>query len=110
MEVRWNSTYLMLKHLFPHKVSFTTFIHAQYPRVEGGQLLLTDDHWAMAEKVLKFLELFYDATVALSGVYYPTSPIMIHYLVKIAMHLKNYANDNHIRLVVQPMIDKYNKY
>jgi len=110
MEVRWNSTYLMLKHLFPHKVSFTTFIHAQYPRAEGGQLLLTDDHWAMAEKVLKFLELFYDATVALSGVYYPTSPLMIHYLVKIAMHLKNYANDTHIRPVVQPMIDKYNKY
>ena len=62
------------------------------------------------KKVLKFLELFYDATVALSGVYYPTSPLMIHYLVKIAMHLKNYANDNHIRLMVQPMIDKYNKY
>ena len=64
----------------------------------------------MAEKVLKFLELFYDSTVALSGVYYPTSPLMIHYLVKIAMHLKNYANDNQIRPVVQPMIDKYNKY
>ena len=95
----------MLKHLFPHKVSFTTFIHAQYPK-----LLLTDDHWAMVEKVLKFLELFYDATVALSGVYYPTSTLKIHYLVKIAMHLKNYANDNHIRPVVQPMIDKYNKY
>jgi len=73
-------------------------------------LLLTDDHWAMAEKVLKFLELFYDATVALSGVCYPTSPLMIHYLVKIAMHLKNYANDTHIRPMIQPMIDKYNKY
>ena len=38
------------------------------------------------------------------------SPLMIHYLVKIALHLKNYANDIHIRSVVQPMIDKYNKY
>ncbi|XP_039841615.1 uncharacterized protein LOC120701873 [Panicum virgatum] len=35
MEVRWNSTYLMLKHLFPHKSPFTTFIQAQYPRPEG---------------------------------------------------------------------------
>jgi len=26
MEVRWNYTCLMLKHLFPHKVSFTTFM------------------------------------------------------------------------------------
>ena len=59
---------------------------------------------------LKVISCFYDSTVALSGVYYPTSPLMIHYLVKIAMHLKNYANNNKIRPVVQPMIDKYNKY
>jgi hypothetical protein len=110
MDVRWNSTYLMLKHLFPHKDPFTTFLHAQYPRAEGEPFLLTDEHWNMAQKVLTFLELFYDATVTLSGVYYPTSPLMIHYLVKIGMHLKNYANDIHIRSVVQPMIDKYNKY
>jgi hypothetical protein len=63
-------------------------MHAHYPRGEGGQLLLTDEHWAVGQKVFKFLELFYDATVALSGVYYPTSALMIHYLVKIAIHLK----------------------
>ena len=110
MEVRWNSTYLMLKHLFPHKSPFTTFIQAQYPRSEGELFLLTDEHWMIAQKVLSFLELFYDSTVTLSGVYYPTSPLMIHYLVEIALHLKNYANDIHIISVVQPMIDKYNKY
>ena len=110
MEVRWNSTYLMLKHLFPHRIPFTTFIHANYPRAEGDQFILTDEHWVIGDKVLKFLELFYDSTVALSGVYYPTSPLMLHFLVKIAIHLKNYANDTHIRGVIQPMIDKYNKY
>jgi len=85
-------------------------MHAHYPRLEGGRLLLTDEHWAMVEKVLTFLELFYDFTVALSSVYYPTSPFMIHYLVKIAIYLNNYGNDTHLRPVVQPMIDKYNKY
>ena len=35
---------------------------------------------------------------------------MIHYPVKIAIHLKNYGNDTHLRHVIQPMIDKYNKY
>jgi hypothetical protein len=44
MDIRWNFTFLMLKHLFPHKTLFTTFIHAQYPRVEGELLLLTDEH------------------------------------------------------------------
>jgi hypothetical protein len=58
--------------------------------------------------VLKFLELFYDSIVHFC-VYYPASPLMIHYLVKIAIHLKNYGNDSHIRPVVQSMIDKYNK-
>jgi hypothetical protein len=96
---------MMLKHLFPHRVPFTTFMHANYPRAEGDQFILTDEHWIIAEKVLKFLELFYDSTIASSSVYYPTSPLMFHYLVKIAIHLKNYANDSHIRPVIQPMIE-----
>jgi hypothetical protein len=85
-------------------------MHAHCPRAKGGAFLVTNEHWAMAEKVLRFLKLFYDATVVLSGVYYPTSPLIIHYLFKIAIHLKNYANDSYIRSVVQPIIDKYNKY
>jgi hypothetical protein len=64
----------------------------------------------MATKILAFLELFYDSTVALSGVYYPTANLMIHHIVRIAIHLHKYQNDEHIRVVVQPMIDKYNKY
>jgi hypothetical protein len=44
IEVRWNSTYLMLKHLFPHQTPFTTFMHTHYPRCEGGKLLLTNEH------------------------------------------------------------------
>jgi len=110
MDVRWNSTYLILKTLFPHKDPFTTFIHANYPRGEEGELILTEEYCVVAEKVFKFLALFYDATVALSSVYCPTSPLMIHYLIKIAIHLKYYANDIHLRNVVQPMVDKYNKY
>ena len=110
MDVRWNSTYLMLKHLLPHKSTFSTFIEANYPRGSGSGFLLTDDHWAMANKILEFLELFYDSTVDLSGVYYPTSPLMIHHLVKIAIHLHRYQHDEHLRSIIQPMIDKYNKY
>jgi len=110
MDVRWNSTYLMLKTLLPHRSTFSTFIKANYSRPTGSPFLLTDDHWEMAEKMLKFLELFYESTVDLSGVYYPTSPLMIHHIVKIAIHLHQYQYDEHLRAVVQFMIDKYNKY
>jgi len=110
MDVRWNSTYLMLKTLLPHRSTFSTFIEANYPRPTGSPFLLTDDHWEMVEKMLKFLELFYESTVDLSGVYYPTSPLMIHHIVKIAIHLHKYQHDEHLRAIVQSMIDKYNKY
>jgi hypothetical protein len=110
MDVRWNSTYLMLKHLLPHKETFHTFIESNYPRPRGASFLLVHDHWAMATKIMEFLELFYDSTVALSGVYYPTAPLMVHHIVRIAIHLHKYQNDEHIRHVIQPMIDKYHKY
>jgi len=35
---------------------------------------------------------------------------VIHHIVKIGIHQHRYQNDEHIRTVVQPMIDKYNKY
>jgi hypothetical protein len=73
MDVRWNSTYLMLKHLMPYRSMFSVFIntHCGYP-------LLNEHHWYIAKKILEFLELFYDSTIVLSGVYYPTSPLILH--------------------------------
>jgi hypothetical protein len=34
MDVRWNSTYLMLKHLVPYNQTFSVFIETNYPRGE----------------------------------------------------------------------------
>ena len=73
-------------------------------------MLLTKEHWCVGEKILEFLELFYDSTVALSGVYYPTSPLILHHIIEIASHLNAYENDNLLRNVVVPMKDKYLKY
>jgi hypothetical protein len=72
IDVRWNSTYLMLKHLIPYKNTFSVFMDTHYKQVMG-QALLTDDHWYVAEKILSFLELFYECTLELSSVYYPTA-------------------------------------
>jgi hypothetical protein len=64
----------------------------------------------MAAKMLSFPELFYNSTMALSSVYYPTSPLMMHHLIRIARHLKNCESVRHFRDVVVPMIDKYLLY
>ena len=76
-----------------------------YPRGHGDPMLLTEAHWYVGE-TLEFLELFYESTVALSGVYYPTSPLILHHIIEIASHLNAYENDNLLRNVVVPMKDK----
>ncbi|WVZ51679.1 hypothetical protein U9M48_002795 [Paspalum notatum var. saurae] len=110
MDVRWNSTYLMLKHLIPYKSTFSVFIQTHYPpRPEGP--LLTDDHWHVGEKILEFLKRFYDSTVVMSGVYYPTSPLILHHILCIIRHLNSYENDRLLRTAVVPMKDKdYSAY
>jgi hypothetical protein len=50
--------------------------------------------------VLEFLELFYDSTVALSSIYYPTSPLVLHHILEIASHLYDYEHDNNLSDVV----------
>jgi hypothetical protein len=50
MDVRWNATYLMLKHLLSYNDVFSVFINANY-----GSTLLTARHWHIAEKILEFL-------------------------------------------------------
>jgi hypothetical protein len=109
MDVRWNSTYIMLKHVVPYRGTFSTFIQTHHP-FRNGLPLLTDNHWYVAEKILGFLEVFYDSTIALSCVYYPTSSLMLHHILDIAGHLNAYENDELLRHVIVPMKDKFLKY
>jgi len=105
MDVRWNATYLMLKHLVPYQHVFTVFINSNY-----GSQLLSANHWYVAGKILEFLELFYDSTVVLSGVYYPTSPLILHHILEIASHLHACERDQNLTTVVHPMKLKFLKY
>jgi hypothetical protein len=71
---------------------------------------LPPNHWYVAEKILEFLELYYDSTVVLSGVYYPTSPLVLHHILEIASHLKACERDLNLRTIVFPMQLKFLKY
>jgi hypothetical protein len=68
------------------------------------------DTWNVAKALVKFLEIFYDATISLSGVYYPTSPLIMHTLVDIASHLKAFENNVLLSSMVSRMKLKYCKY
>jgi hypothetical protein len=106
MDVRWNSTYLMLKHLLPYKDTFSVFIHTIY---RGGTLLITYP-WYVVEHILQFLEQFYLSIVSLSGIYYPTTPLMMHVIIDIDDHLNKFENDRLLRDVIVPMKSKFLKY
>jgi hypothetical protein len=85
-------------------------IRTNYPLSSDGTPLLTNNHWYVAEKLLSFLQLFYDSTVILSGVYYPTAPLMLHQILKIARHLNAFENDTLLIQAIVHMKDKYFKY
>jgi hypothetical protein len=82
------------------------FLQTHYPRGQGDIMLLTEAHWYVGEKILEFFELFYDSIVALSGIYYPTSPLILHHIIEIGGHLNCYKNDSLLRNVVVPVKDK----
>ena len=54
--------------------------------------------------------MFYDSTVVLSGVYYPTSPLVLHHILEIASHLHDYEHDHNLDVVVVPIKAKFLKY
>jgi hypothetical protein len=43
-------------------------------------------------------------------VYYPTSPLILHQILKIARHLNTYENDELLKQSIVPMKDKFLKY
>jgi hypothetical protein len=110
MDVRWNSTFLMLKHLVTYRGTFSVWIKTNHPSKEDGSVLLNYDHWYIAEKMLSFLQVFYDSTVALSGVCYPTSPLILHHILKIARQLNAFENNRLLREAIVPMKSKFLKY
>jgi hypothetical protein len=81
------------------------FINSNY-----GSELLSSRHWYVAGKILDFLKIFYESTVVLSGVYYPTSPLILHHILDIAAHLHEAEKDESMMTFVYPMKLKLLKY
>jgi hypothetical protein len=48
MDVRWNSTYLMLKHLVPYKCTFSVFMDTHYKQTMRQLLIHTRAHSLIA--------------------------------------------------------------
>ncbi|KAK3189421.1 hypothetical protein Dsin_028982, partial [Dipteronia sinensis] len=71
---------------------------------------LTPDDWYVAKIFVEFLQVFYNATVTLSGVYYPTSSQAIHQIVEMSDMLNTYREDDLLGDAVVAMETKFKKY
>ncbi|XP_075520592.1 zinc finger BED domain-containing protein RICESLEEPER 2-like isoform X3 [Primulina tabacum] len=105
---RWNSTYLMLssaiyyRRAFNHlKLTDTNFTHC--PLV---------DEWVQAEKICKFLEVFYETTTLFSEVKYPTANLYFPrvFTVQLTLSQALQSSDDFMRSMANRMFQKFDKY
>jgi hypothetical protein len=81
VDTRWNSTYRMLKRCFPYAHAINAILN-ETP--EGMELALSSGEWDQLNKLMKFLEVFFKATLALSCSYKPTAHELLHHLLRIS--------------------------
>ena len=103
LPTRWNSTYLMLKSVNGYEVVLKDFYGNEGHIIQEGDFIF-------AQHFSEFLETFYDATVALSGVYYPTTTIAIDHLFNMSCAFKDARQYDIYTQVCHAMETKFLKY
>ena len=102
---RWNSTYLMLQAAIPYQHLITAYVNSKH-----GEHLIFDTDWKIGEYFFKFLEVFYNATELLSGVYYPTAHLALHQLFNISETFAYYRDTDLFGSIVHEMEHKFKTY
>ena len=96
---------MMLEAALPYKEVVSSFFNTRC--LDG---MLTDLDWQIGMCFYYFLKVFYDATVQLSGVYYPTSPHALHKLFDIAKAFDLHRGVDMFAQCVEFMEAKFKKY
>ncbi|KAI4351272.1 hypothetical protein L6164_005648 [Bauhinia variegata] len=111
---RWNSTYLMLEAALRFQVAFKKLEDDDRFYVEHfGELGPSSaSDWLNANVFLKFLKIFYDATMILFGTLHITANSAFHQLTLILTELNTWcvADDSLQRGMAMEMKKKYDKY
>jgi hypothetical protein len=106
---RWNSTFNMFQSALKQKD--TLKIYHDHLTSRGRAIPFPEEGWVCIEDMTELLEVFNNATTQLSGVYYPTSPFVLHNLYLMARKLKEYEDKNEMfSAMVAPMKLKFKKY
>jgi hypothetical protein len=82
IDIRWNSTYRFLHRCLPYHTVIGEFLRSSTPK--GMALEPSVEEWKQLERLRKFLETFFKATVELSCSYSPTSFELLKHLYSIS--------------------------
>jgi hypothetical protein len=118
---RWNSTYSMLEVAEKYKRAFDLLQEEDRPLLTylnqkiGGKKGLgppTEDDWDNVGHFVKFLKVFYDVTLKISGTLYSTSNLFFQQLCTVRKNVLEYAQspDPLMSSMAVKMKIKYDKY
>ncbi|GJZ45587.1 probable sodium-coupled neutral amino acid transporter 6 [Tanacetum coccineum] len=89
VDTRWNSTFEMFESGLKQKTTLAYF-HDILVNKNGRRFKkFPVEYWVMIEMLNPLLEVFQNATVILSGVYYPTSPLVLQQIFFISCKLSD---------------------
>ncbi|KAL4605074.1 hypothetical protein ACB092_09G002400 [Castanea dentata] len=99
---RWNSTFLMLQNALSYRRAFQHLELTDY----NFKYCPTVDEWKKAEKIKKFLAVFYDATLVFFGTKYPTANLYFPQVFIVYFTLKKESDneDEYMRKMANQML------
>jgi hypothetical protein len=116
VSTRWNSTYIMLEAAQKYERAFDLMIDEDlnlYNYLNEDELgAPTEDDWQKVRHLVKFLRVFYDETIHMSGSTYSTSNLFFETLQNVFHCLMDYceSDDYLLSSMARKMKVKYDKY
>ena len=105
---RWNSTFLMLQSALSYRRAFQHLELIDY----NFKHCPTSGEWEKAEKIKKFLAVFYDVTLVFSSTKYPTANLYFPqvFIVYFTLKKETDSEDEYMRKMANQMLVKFEKY
>ena len=105
---RWNSTFLMLQSALSYRRSFQQQELIDY----NFKHCPTSGEWEKAEKIKKFLAVFYDVTLVFSSTKYPTANLYFPqvFIVYFTLKKESISDDEYMRKMANQMLVKFEKF
>jgi len=107
---RWNSTWMMMHSALRQKETLQMFHDGLADRKKVPSKF-SDEKWNIIAKLTDLLEVFKTATTLLSGIYYPTSPLVLNQVYLMAQKIQDFEYEGPIfEEVGKAMVGKLLKY